>query len=182
MKDLTIKLSRPLPIYHICPKDRFRYSLGEYTGVKSTLFVFGVNPSKATNTHLDPTLTNVSSFTKVLGYKSFIMLNIYPQRATDPANIHKRANKDHFEENHRIISELIPRNGHAWAAWGNLVGTRPYFYKTLLFLENLQKEKSLKWINYGKLTKQGHPPHPSRKKICKDFRPFDLPKYLKTNW
>ena len=71
--------------------NKMRYALGSDNG--KILYVIGVNPSVASASKLDPTVTNVKKFAELLGYDSFIMLNLYPQRATNPDNIHKRINR-----------------------------------------------------------------------------------------
>jgi hypothetical protein len=44
----------------------------------------GLNPSTADEQQLDPTLRRVRSFTASMGYRRFVMLNLFGLRATDP--------------------------------------------------------------------------------------------------
>lgn len=170
-----MKLDKALPIYETDTKDKYRYSLGAES--KKTLLVIGVNPSKATDVFLDPTLTNVNSFTELLGFKSFIMFNLYPQRSTDPNGMHKRISKLHYQQNIDVILKYMNRHKNIWASWGNLIEHRPYLIETLktVYIEGDDKHR---WIHYGELTKQGHPPHPSRKRLVKDFKTFNIKSYL----
>ena len=56
---------------------------------------------------MNSTLRNVSAFSKILGFDSFVMLNLYPQRSTDPSNIHKRKSKLAHEANLEVILEVL---------------------------------------------------------------------------
>ena len=63
----------------------YRYILG--TRGKNPLICIGVNPSTAAPDHLDPTLQSVQRIALNNGYDSFVMLNVYAQRATSPENM-----------------------------------------------------------------------------------------------
>ena len=62
--------------------DEYRYILG--TRGSNPLICIGINPSTARPGALDPTLKSVERIAANNGYDSFIMFNVYPQRATDP--------------------------------------------------------------------------------------------------
>lgn len=64
-----------------------RYVLGEKfdTSCKKVLICIGINPSTAIPEQLDPTLKRVQKHVKNSGeYGAWYMLNVYPQRATNP--------------------------------------------------------------------------------------------------
>ena len=155
-----------LPIYDINHNDTARFSLGDTKG--NTLFVLSLNPSRATNTHLDPTLKNVDAFRSLLGFDSFLMLNLYPQRATDPINIHKRRSRKLLDENLRTIGKYVTKGSTIWASWGDLIETRSFLKDSLLDIYETIGNRDLKWIMYDSPTKKGHPKHPSRKNECMD--------------
>ena len=111
-------------IYITNKTNKMRYALGSDKG--KILYVIGVNPSVASASKLDPTVTNVKRFAELLGYDSFIMLNLYPQRATNPDNIHRRINRSEHHKNLEIIDTLVKNNSTIWAAWGNLVEHRKF--------------------------------------------------------
>lgn len=163
-------------IYDTDKNNRVRYTLGEMQG--RTLFTFGVNPSKASPEKLDATVSNVRSFSKILGFDSFLMLNLYPQRATDPNDMHKRLNREIHQKNIQWIEHYIPKKATCWAAWGNLVVHRPYLKNCLFEIDEVLRAKKVRWIQYDDLTKAGHPKHPSRKKIVNNFKAFDIKDYL----
>ena len=48
------------------------------------LYVFGVNPSTATDKKLDRTMQKVLGFAERNGFDGFAMMNLYPLRSTNP--------------------------------------------------------------------------------------------------
>ena len=60
----------------------YRYVLGRVG--KHPLVCIGINPSTAQPGALDPTLKSVERLAAANGFDSWIMFNVYPQRATDP--------------------------------------------------------------------------------------------------
>lgn len=163
-------------VYDHDEKNRYRYTLG--TPSKKCLFVIGVNPSTASDMKLDPTLKNVEAFSKLLGFDSFMMLNLYPQRATFPKDIHQRMNRLEHEKNLEFIKKYARKNITVWAAWGDLITARPWMAEALEDIHETLSPLKPKWIQYDEPTKKGHPKHPSRKKHEDRFRAFDINNYL----
>ena len=64
-----------------------------------TLLCFGINPSTARPECLNNTIRKVIKISKNNGYPNWIMLNIYPQRATDPNDLHLTLNQKLRAEN-----------------------------------------------------------------------------------
>ena len=60
----------------------YRYILG--TRGEHPLICVGINPSTAAPDALDPTLQSVERIALSNGYDSFLMFNVYAQRATRP--------------------------------------------------------------------------------------------------
>jgi len=163
--------------YDTNKKDSYRYTLGDIT--PKTLFCFGINPSTANNMKLDNTVTRVRNFSSLLGFQSFLMLNICAQRSTNPNNLNKRLNKKEHLENLKYIDHYIKDGSTIWAAWGNLITKRDYLYPCLFDIYELLKAKKLKWIKYGELTTPGHPKHPLMLKHSNEFNRFNIHQYLK---
>ena len=69
-----------------------RYLLG--TKGDKTLIVIGINPSTANKDVSDRTIARVMGHIERYGYDSFVMINIYPLRATDFDNL-----PNEFDEN-----------------------------------------------------------------------------------
>ena len=75
----------------------YRYILG--TRGKNPLICIGINPSTAAPDALDNTLKSVSRIAEANGYDSFLMFNVYAQRATDPDLMDTVFNSRLHEEN-----------------------------------------------------------------------------------
>ena len=100
----------------------YRYLLG--TRGEKPLVCIGINPSTAEPDRLDPTLQSVERVAKNNGYDSFLMFNVYAQRATRPNDMERvcnealhRANMEAFDyrvggvgEHHRAarVSQGLP--------------------------------------------------------------------------
>ena len=63
----------------------YRYVLGRRG--TNPLICIGINPSTADPTRLDPTLQSVDRIAKNNGFDGFMMMNVYPQRATVPNDL-----------------------------------------------------------------------------------------------
>ncbi len=166
-------------IYYNTKDNQARFILGE-KGEK-TLICMGINPSTATPSQLDSTLKIVRRFSKDLGYDSWIMLNIYSQRATNPNNLDTKINEFYHEENLKYIEQVLKdRNCDVWAAWGTLIGKRNYLVNCLVDIYYISKKHSVDWYTIGKKSKKGHPHHPLylSKKLKLDE--FNITNYLKT--
>lgn len=68
----------------------YRYILG--TRGKKPLICVGINPSTARPGALDPTLKSVERIARNNGFDSFIMFNVYAQRATSPDDMEHTCN------------------------------------------------------------------------------------------
>ena len=147
-------------IYTTNQKNTARFTLGEEG--ERILACVGVNPSNASPEKLDRTMQSVKRIANYNGYDGWLMLNLYPQRATNPQNIHKRMNKQLYTDNLLQIEEAL--NTYAisniWLAYGDLVETRNFLIKAKLELLSLLQSKDLTVYQLGSLTKKGNPRHP----------------------
>lgn len=71
------------------------------------LVCFGIIPSTAEPEDLDNTMKSVDRIAKSNGFDSWIMLNIYPQRATSPNDMDVDVNEDICNDNLRYIEEIL---------------------------------------------------------------------------
>lgn len=157
--------------------DTSRYVLGEI-GTKN-LICIGINPSTATPESLDNTLKKVQKFASNKGYDGWIMLNVYPQRATNPKCIHTEINDSIHQENLKQIQLLIQEypNFDVWASWGTLINKRPFLKKCLVDVaEVLGSDRN--WLHLNELTKKGHPKHPLYLPYESEFNKFDITNYI----
>ncbi|MBR9919247.1 MAG: DUF1643 domain-containing protein [Bacteroidetes bacterium] len=169
-------------IYHTNPNNRARFTLGIQG--ESPLICIGVNPSTATPGQLDGTLQFVERHARLKGFDSWLMLNLYPQRATNPNNIHKRINNSLHQENLRHIQTQLAAIGdqqkiRIWAAWGTLIEKRPFLNSCLEEIFQISCLYNTEWIRIGPLSKAGHPRHPLYLSAKAAIKPFDINTYLK---
>ncbi|MDR0867026.1 MAG: DUF1643 domain-containing protein [Planctomycetota bacterium] len=155
-----------------------RFTLGTI-GV-NPLICFGINPSTAEPNNLDPTVNYVNRLALQNGYDSFVMLNVYPQRATNPNDLHKSFQEDLKSTNERHIAALIEgKSMTLWAAWGRLITKRTYLAALVQSIVALPELQNCNWVSRGNITKDGHPHHPLYVKKEIPFVPFDMSRYIK---
>jgi len=163
-------------LYEHTSDNTARYILG--TAGERPLICFGINPSTAEPNKLDPTVNSVSRLAGAHGYDSFVMLNVYPQRATNPNDLHREAVLELRAENERHIAALIDGKTHTlWAAWGGLISKRPYLLPFVQRIVALPELQNCKWVSRGKPTKDGHPHHPLYVRKEEPFVPFNISMY-----
>lgn len=164
-------------IYDTNEKNTARFTLGVHGA--HTLVCFGVNPSKASPASLDATVSRLKGFAERHGYDSWLMLNLYAQRATQPEKLHKRRNVLLHQQNLRLISHTLAQlqNYELLAAWGNLIRYRPFLSRGLADLLQLPELAGQGWLSLGEPTQAGHPRHPSRLGYEVALHPFDIQTY-----
>ena len=104
----------------------YRYILG--TRGKKPLICIGINPSTARPDALDNTLKSVERIALGNGFDSFIMFNVYAQRATSPDDMEKVCNPLLHKENLKAFRYVLSLSEHpvVWAAWGAIIEKRKY--------------------------------------------------------
>ena len=165
-------------IYERNADNSARFVLGT-VGV-NPLICIGVNPSTAAPGDLDRTVSKVSGFASRNGFDSWVMLNLYPQRSTDPRGMHLAHVRELKLENERRILELI--NGRRLtllAAWGELIKTRAYLTPMLAGIVSIADGSGCDWVSIGDALKSGHPRHPSRASYSWPLRAFEVSGYLR---
>ena len=85
----------------------YRYILG--TRGENPLICIGINPSTARPGALDPTLKSVERIALRNGFDSFIMFNVYAQRATSPDDMEWTLNAELHRENMRAFAYILSR-------------------------------------------------------------------------
>ena len=170
-------LSKNQWIYTNTPDNQARFLLGE-KGNK-TLICIGINPSTAEPEKLDRTLSTVKRYSQDLGYDSWMMLNIYPQRATNPDDLDNELNIEYHKENLRQIETIFSQGNHdIWAAWGTLIQKRAYLKSCLEGIVKIAERYNCKWYSMGEPTKEGHPHHPLYLKKNLSLEPIDINGYM----
>jgi len=153
-----------------------RFVLGP-TG-ENPLFCIGVNPSTAKPGNLDKTMATVQAVALRHGFDSFVMLNIYPFRSTDPNGLPRHFDSALDSLNQSHFAKALANGDHAvWAAWGALVKKRSYLVPALLDLLDLPELANARWLCRGRLSKDGHPHHPLYVKGMEPLVPFEIRAY-----
>lgn len=156
----------------------YRYILG--TRGKHPLICIGINPSTAEPDNLDNTLKSVERIALGNGFDSFIMFNVYAQRATDPDAMEKQCNMALHRENLAAFRYVlsISENPAVWAAWGAIIEKRDYLADCVRDMVAAGREYGARWYCAGAVTKKGHPHHPLYLRKDEKIKPFDVEGYL----
>ena len=159
----------------------YRYILG--TKGKNPLICIGINPSTAAPDDLDNTLKSVSRIASHNGFDSWIMFNVYAQRATNPDDMDQRLNVRLHKENMRAFSYILsgvekPNRPAVWAAWGTIIEKRPYLKDCVMDMVRIGKQYDAQWLCAGNCSKKGHPHHPLYLKKDEEVKAFPIDAYL----
>ena len=157
----------------------YRYVLGRVG--RRPLVCIGINPSTAQPGALDPTLKSVERLANANGFDSWIMFNVYPQRATNPNDMDKTPDRTLCDEYLRWLQAVLAQTEPTmWAAWGTLIEKRDYLPGLMREMVALTREKNIPWVTFGPRSKKGHPHHPLYLRKDSTPEPFDVENYLNT--
>ena len=156
----------------------YRYILG--TRGQKPLICIGINPSTAQPDDLDNTLKSVQRIALGNGYDSFLMFNVYAQRATDPDDMEKVCNPLLHRENMEAFRYVLSLSDSPaiWAAWGAVIEKRGYLKDCVRDMLDIGRKYGAQWYCAGAITKKGHPHHPLYLRKDEKLRPFDVEHYL----
>ena len=160
----------------------YRYILG--TRGCDPLICIGINPSTAAPDDLDNTLKSVARIAAGNGFDSWIMFNVYAQRATRPDDMDREKNEALHRENMAAFAYILSRvaeNGVSpaiWAAWGTIIEKRPYLPDCVRDMVSLGRQYGGHWLCAGNCSAKGHPHHPLYLRKDEKTRPFDIEEYL----
>ena len=160
----------------------YRYILG--TRGNRPLICIGINPSTAAPERLDNTLKSAQRIALYNGYDSFIMFNVYAQRATIPDDMEKTMNPLLHRENMKAFSWILEQVSESgtpdlWAAWGAVIEKRDYLAGCVRDMAEIGNAYGARWWTAGARSKAGHPHHPLYLKSETALDPFpDLQEYL----
>ncbi|MBQ3216096.1 MAG: DUF1643 domain-containing protein [Oscillospiraceae bacterium] len=156
----------------------YRYILG--TRGKNPLICIGINPSTARPDALDNTLKSVQRIADGNGFDSFIMFNVYAQRATRPDDMERQCNmvlhRENLEAFRYVLS--ISEKPVVWAAWGAIIEKRNYLTECVRDMVAVGQEYDAQWCCAGAISKKGHPHHPLYLRKDEILKPFDVEGYL----
>ena len=157
----------------------YRYILG--TRGKNPLICVGINPSTAKPDALDNTLKSVQRIADGNGFDSFLMFNVYAQRATRPDDMERSCNLRLHEENMKAFRHLlsIGERPAVWAAWGAIIEKRKYLPACVADMMAISREYEAQWFCAGPISKKGHPHHPLYLRKDEKLKPIDTESYIK---
>ena len=159
----------------------YRYILG--TRGERPLICVGVNPSTAAPDHLDNTLKSVERVARFNGYDSFLMFNVYAQRATNPDDMEPLCNPELHAENMRAFDYALSldRAGApaVWAAWGAVIEKLNYLPQCVRDMIAVGQRRGARWYTAGSRSKKkGHPHHPLYLRKDSPLEDFNVEEYL----
>ena len=158
----------------------YRYILG--TRGEKPLICVGINPSTAVPDDLDNTLKSVERVALYNGYDSFLMFNVYAQRATNPDDMEKTYNQELHAQNMRAFDYALSldRSGApaVWAAWGTIIEKRDYLPACVRDMIAIGNARGARWYSAGKKSKKGHPHHPLYLRKDSLLEDFDVAGYI----
>ena len=156
----------------------YRYILG--TRGTNPLICVGINPSTAKPDDLDNTLKSVQRIALGNGFDSFLMFNVYAQRATRPDDMERIRNDKLHEENMKAFRHLlsIGKKPAVWAAWGAIIEKRDYLPVCVADMLAISREYEAQWYCAGPVSKKGHPHHPLYLRKDEKLKAFDTEAYL----
>ena len=156
----------------------YRYILG--TRGEKPLICVGINPSTAKPGDLDNTLKSVERIALGNGFDSFIMFNVYAQRATNPDDMERNCNIQLHKENMEAFCYALSlsKAPAVWAAWGTIIEKRDYLPECLRDMLEAGERYGAKWYCAGAISKKGHPHHPLYLRKDEKLKTFDVSAYL----
>jgi hypothetical protein len=144
----------------------YRYSLVRHLNVPDKGYGYGtllwvmLNPSTADQTVDDPTIRRVKSFTEREGFRRLVVVNLFAQRSTKPADLVVPSD-DLWELNRRVLVDALERSDKIIVAWGASVPKhmRQSAWLTVsTFVEQAERNGRMLYC-LGK-TNTGEPRHP----------------------
>ena len=152
----------------------YRYILG--TRGARPLICIGINPSTARPGALDPTLKSVERIALGNGFDSFIMFNVYAQRATSPDDMEWVLNEDLHRENMWAFDYILSLSERptVWAAWGTIIEKRDCLQDMIA----IGQARGARWAKCGKTSAAGHPHHPLYLRSDSPIEVFPVEEYV----
>ena len=141
----------------------YRYILG--TRGEHPLICIGINPSTAAPDNLDNTLKSVERIALYNGFDSFLMFNVYAQRATNPDDMELTYNAQLHQENLKAFDYALSLD-------------RAYLPQCVQDMIQVGSARNAVWYSAGKRSKKGHPHHPLYLRRDSALEPFDAQSYI----
>jgi hypothetical protein len=140
-----------------------RFALGRVgspPSAQNPLVVIAMNPSYADASQADKTVNTVIAASSQLGHDGWIMLNLYPERATKPANL-KAFDKALWAKNWAAVEDVLDTFAvsEVLSAWGD--PPNPTIRAARKHMLAALRARGTRAYYFGDLNKSGSPPHPT---------------------
>ena len=140
-----------------------RFALGRVltpTRSQNPLVVIAMNPSYADHSESDKTVNTVIAASSMLGHDGWIMLNLYPERATNSRHL-RDFDASLWAQNWTAIEQVLDTFGvsEVLGAWGNPQHRTIRQAKTSMLAALTARGASVYY--FGDPTAQGNPRHPT---------------------
>lgn len=122
-KDIPVNHDRGKPAYvekDAIPESdsEYRYFLSRsWDRSRSTVCYIGLNPSTATATDSDPTMTKLATAANMMGFGRMTLVNLFPVRSSNPSDI-ERHDDPLGEDAEDYIRQATDEAEAVFAAWG----------------------------------------------------------------
>jgi len=122
-KDITVTQTKSKPTYidkSAIPEgdSEYRYLLSRYWDhSRPTVCYIGLNPSTATATDSDPTMTKLATAANMMGFGGMTLVNLFPVRSANPSDI-DRHDAPMGEDANKYIKRATEEADAVIAAWG----------------------------------------------------------------
>jgi len=123
-ENITVDQNKRKPTYverDAVPEDdsEYRYSLSRHWDhSRPTVCYIGLNPSTATATDSDPTMTKLATAANMMGFGGMTLVNLFPVRSPNPSEI-DRHDAPMGEDADRYIKRAADEAEAVFAAWGS---------------------------------------------------------------
>lgn len=157
-----------------------RYLLG--TEGERPIFCFGINPSTAEPNAVDNTIRKVTKISEHNNYDSWIMLNVFPVRATVFDDLSKEMtdneNLEH-KKNIDFIKNTLSKYGKVdiWLAFGDHIFHRDYLPGCFVDIYNELSDIEINWYAI-KTNNSGAPAHPLYQSDDSELIEFDPESFI----
>ncbi len=168
-------------IYQTNADNTARYVLG--TKGSNPLIVMSINPSVGSPTQTSSTVGTVRHIAADYGYDSWIILCLYPQRATHLDELDEMPNQAWIDENNKVIDQVLSQypNHKIWAAWGTHYDDRSFFPQCLSDILKIADKYGESWMHYGPLDEDGTPRYCLYLENGEGWYPFDTKAFLENS-
>lgn len=144
------------------PDKTCRFLLGEPVVDGNNILYIGLNPSTADYDREDPTSRRIKQFTASFGGQGWLLMNLYPLKATNPDDLPLSTDEQIAADNLHTFQEALSlfRPTKIIACWGDIITKRDYLSAERDRLLAMLKAAGLPVYTIGPVSKLGHARHP----------------------